>query len=117
MSDEKWEELKFKIKDSFGFIEDNKEEDIFTDDVGHEFKGEKETLLFKNPTGKFMVERTKRPIILEKKAHYHKGAGGTARMEFIVSEDETTTSLRAFLYEESNEEWKELDLKPGGFSF
>lgn len=117
MNDEKWIEIKERIKESFGLEEEKKEDDFFYDDLENQFRGEKETIIFTNPSGRFKIERLKRPMILEKKPHYHKGAGGTAKMEFTVSEEKIISTINAFLFDQKEEEWNEIDLRGGNISF
>ena len=61
------------------------------DDVGNEIKGEKESLVFNGPAGKMMVIHTKRPVIIDKKQHYHKTQAGKALTEYIASDTEFTS--------------------------
>lgn len=117
MNDEKWEDLIYKIEQKFGVEERGKEEDILEDDLGNVVQGEKEIIIFTNDLGKIKLERIKRPLIVDKKMHYHKGAGGTASVEFIVSDTEFTKTIKAYVFDESIDDWKQLDLPQENFKF
>ncbi|MCL5093957.1 MAG: hypothetical protein M1355_02405 [Patescibacteria group bacterium] len=117
MNNEKWQDTLDNISRSFGIEEKFTEEDNIEDDFGNQVKGVKEVVIFNNPIGKIRLERTKRPLIEDKKMHYHKGAGGVAKVEFIVSDTEFTYKLRAFVWDKDTDEWKELDTKAGPISF
>lgn len=117
MTDEKWDDLKENVREKFGILEERTEPDIMTDDIGQEIKGEKDIIVFKGPMGKMMVTRTKRPVILDKKSHYHKTQAGKALTEYIVSDTEFTSNVEAFTWDDLAGDWKELDLKGGTISF
>jgi len=117
MTDEKWQDLKDNIKEKFGILEENTEPDIMTDDLGNEIKGTKETVVFNGPAGKMMVAHIKRPVILDKKSHYHKTQAGKALTEYVVSDTELTSRVEAFTWDEIAQDWKEIDTRGESISF
>lgn len=117
MVDEKWHDLVSNIEEQFGIEERLEEEDNLEDDLGNVVKGKKEIVIFRNPLGKVKLERTVRPIITDKKMHYHKGTGGTAKVEFVVSESETSQKLKAFVFNEAENDWKELEVSGDNITF
>jgi hypothetical protein len=117
MTDDKWLDLKDSVKEKFEVLEERNEPDITTDDVGNEIKGEKDIIVFVGPAGKMMVTKTKRPVILDKKSHYHKTQAGKALTEYIVSETEFTNRVEAFTWDELAQDWKEIDTRGGSISF
>ncbi len=117
MTDEKWEDLKENIREKFKVLEEKTEPDIMTDDIGNEIKGEKDIIIFEGPAGKMKVTKTKRPVILDKKSHYHKTQAGKALIEYIVSDTEFTNKLEVFSWDELAQKWKEIDTRGGSISF
>lgn len=116
MSDDKWFDLIEQIEQKFEILERYTTEDDMTDDTGKTYKGTKETVIFEGLQGRIKLERVTHPFIIDKKMHYHKGSGGTANIEYTVSETEKTHKLLAYLYDTASDNWKELDI-PGEMKF
>lgn len=117
MTDDKWEDLKDSVREKFEVLEEKNELDIMTDDIGNEIKGEKDIIIFNSPMGKMMVTKTKRPVILDKKSHYHKTQAGKALTEYIVSDTEFTNKIEAFTWDDIAQDWKEIDTRGDKISF
>lgn len=117
MTDDKWLDLKESVRERFEILEEKTESDIMTDDIGKEIKGEKDILVFNGPAGKMMIQKIKRPVILDKKSHYHKAQAGKALTEYIVSDTEFTNRVEAFTWDEIAQDWKEIDTRGGSISF
>lgn len=117
MTEDKWYDLKENIREKFGILEEKNEPDIIEDDLGNQIKGEKETIVFNGPMGKMMLAKIKRPLIIDKKSHYHKTQAGKALTEFIVSDTESTIRVEAFTWNELTQDWEELDIKGDRISF
>lgn len=117
MTDEKWQDLKDSVREKFEVLEEKSEPDITTDDVGNEIKGEKDILIFNGPTGKMMVIKVKRPVILDKKSHYHKTQAGKALTEYIVSDTDFTNRVEAFTWDDIAQDWKEINTRGDSISF
>lgn len=110
MSDEKWKNLVYQIEERFGILEKYTLEDNLEDDLGNTFPGTREVVIFEGLQGKMKLERVNHPLILEKKMHYHKGTGGTAKTEFIVSDTEKTHRVFVFVWDKTINDWKKLEL-------
>ncbi len=110
MNEERWGEIVDLIEQKFGIIEHTKEEipigDDFEDDKARE---QIESIIFNGPLGKMKVQRITRPVILRKKAHYTKRVGQGAQVEITYSEDEFTHKLKAFKWDDSADEWVEIE--------
>lgn len=117
MNDEKWGNTISLIEEKFGVEERKTVPDNLEDNYGNVFEGTKETVIFKGPLGKIKLERIAHPLILDKKMHYHKGSGGTAEVEYQVSETEKTHRLIVFKQSPDTLEWEELDLPEGTMTF
>jgi hypothetical protein len=116
MTDDKWIDLKIKLKEKFGEVVETTLDDSGEDDMGHKIPAKIETLEFDSPLGHLKIARTTRPKIIDKKTHYHKGAGG-AQVEYILSEDEFSHKIEVTKLDETTGEWKPLDLPTESFSF
>ena len=100
MNDEKWGDLKIKLNDKFKDVKESKETEDREDDVGHNITSTIETLEFTSPLGELKIVRTSRPKIIDKKSHYHKGAG-VAKVEYILSEDEMHHEMKVYKKEDT----------------
>lgn len=116
MNDERWQDLKYKIETKFGGFDDSTEELFIEDDLGHKIPQKIETLEFKSDLGRLRIERVSHPKILDRKAHYHKGAGG-ADVEYVTSEDEFTYKINVYKQDEVTGAWQTLDLPAERLSF
>ena len=117
MTDEKWENLTSQISEKFGIEEKKSVENNISDDVGNEFAGTKDIIIFDGMQGKMKLERINHPLIENKKMHYHKGTGGTAEVEYEVSETEQTHKVTAYIWDDSIDDWEEMQLPSGTMSF
>jgi hypothetical protein len=115
MNDDKWLDLKVKLREKFGDVEETVEKESGEDDMGQSVPTTTETLQFDSPLGRLKMIRTTRPKILDKKTHYHKGAGG-AQVEFILSDDEMTHKLEVFKLDEVTGDFLPLDIPADNFS-
>ncbi len=111
MNDEKWEDLIFNIDQKFG-IENQKTEDLQIEDgLGKkEKKGKKEIVIFNSGIGKMKLERTTKPLILEKKVHYKKTKAQSGQVEYIFSDTEKTHKVTAYRWNDQEGDWEEIDL-------
>jgi len=115
MNDERWGELKEKLSSRFGEITENRHEEEHEDDVGHTATTRFETIEFDSELGHLKIERVTRPKIIDKVAHYHKGAG-VAKVEYIVSDTEKSYKLNVYKKDEAGN-WQPLDLPAERLSF
>lgn len=117
MNDDQWEDLKENIRGKGIEINEKTEDAATFDDLENKIPGKKEILEFKTEIGKIKIERTSRPKILDKKAHYHKGAGGQAKLEYVLSPDEMSHKVDAFKWDEDLSEWSPLNIPTERLSF
>lgn len=110
MNDEKWGDVVQLIEQKFGIIERKKEEFPLGDDFEEEkAKEEVESIVFNGPLGKMMVQRTTRPIVIDKKSHYTKRMGQGAQVEYTYSEDKFSHKLKAFKWDDIANDWVEME--------
>lgn len=115
MNDEKWIDLKGTIKEKAIEFKEYKEDISREDDLGHRVPTTKEALEFEVEAGTFKLERTTRPVILDKKTHYHKGAGG-ADIEYVLSNDEFTHKISVYKKDDYGD-WQLVDIPTERLSF
>ncbi len=117
MNDEKWYELKEKAKEKFDDFSEFQEAETREDDTGQEITTIIEKMEFTSPLGKLRIERATRPKIIDKKTHYHKGAGGSkADIEYVLSDEEKVHKITIYRRNEMNE-WEEMNLPAERINF
>lgn len=115
MKQEKWEEIKGKIKDQFEVIEEKKEPLMIRVGLEDSQKaGDKDIIIFQSPIGKVKLEYLIKPVILDKKEHFSKRAGTSARTEYELSETEFVRRMEAYKWNEADQDWQSID--KGSFS-
>lgn len=115
MNDEKWYDLKEKVKEKFSDYQQSVLDTSREDDTGSQIPETTERLEFTSPLGEMRLERITHPKIIDKKAHYHKGSGG-AKVEFILSPDEVTHKLNIYKKDETGE-WRPLEVPAENLNF
>lgn len=109
MTPEKWDEIKTNIERQFG-IEDEGVEDLIVETAdGPVQQGEAEFVVFQSPLGKTKLQLQEKPKLIDKKYHYSHQAGQAAQVEYEFSEDELVYSLKAYKWDDLDDEWKEID--------
>ncbi|MCL4419419.1 hypothetical protein M1146_04935 [Patescibacteria group bacterium] len=117
MNDERWEDVKESIQKKFKVSSEKVEPEVMTDDIGNTVEGSKESIIFETPNGEMKLSRVKRPMIVDKKAHYHKAKGGDALMEYVTSDTETTSKITLYRYNKLTDEWVEVKVDGESLSF
>jgi len=108
MTEEKWQDVKYNIKDKFGILEEKTEAiELYADSDQPQKIGDKEIVIFESDAGKFKLEYIVKPVILDKKVHYSRRIGTSSNTEFILSETEFTRRMDAFIFRDG--EWNKLD--------
>lgn len=111
MQDDKWEALKEELKRKFA-VEDEHIEDLTVSTTdGEVISGKAEVLIFESPIGKIKLVRESRPVVLGKKEFYSHQQGRAARVEYQFSDTEFSYKIRAFKFDDYNDDWKEIDAK------
>ncbi|MFA5029586.1 MAG: hypothetical protein WC518_02415 [Patescibacteria group bacterium] len=105
MSPEKWQQIKGQVQDLF------KDAEILEAKLAEPEMGNKETLLFTGPLGKMKIEYITRPVILDKKTIGSRRIGSDTTVEYIYSNDEFSHTLKAYKWDEAQDDWLEIDLK------
>ncbi|HYC80002.1 MAG TPA: hypothetical protein VEC17_03160 [Candidatus Binatia bacterium] len=105
----KWEQLKESLKQKFE-IEDEGTEDLTMDTQdGEVVKGSANFVVMQTPVGKVKLSFEKKPLVLEKKEHFSHRAGQAARVEYVFSDKEFTYKLKAYKWNDIDEDWDEID--------
>jgi len=103
MTPEKWQNIKGNIKDNFS-VEDEGATHL-EDDGGIDI----EYIVFKGPLGKMRLEFVSQPVVLDKKTTYSRRIGSETKVDYVYSEQERSTALHAYKWDENQEDWLEID--------
>ncbi len=106
---DRWEQIKENIKSNFEVIDEGTEDLIVTTADGEVKNGTAEFLVAKTPMGQIKLVFESRPVVLGKKEFYSHQQGKAARVEYEYSDTEQSHKLKAYKWDDYNEEWKEID--------
>lgn len=107
MQDEKWNEIIGRIKDDFT-VEEHTTEDL---DPG---PGSVETIIFEGPTGRMKLERTTKPVVLDKKTIGSRRIGSDTTVEYVYSDSEFSKTFKAYQWNDAQNDWVVME---GGGAF
>lgn len=105
MLKEKWQEILGHIKDNFEVSEHDHE---YIDDEGGI---DIEFVVFTGPLGRMRLEFIEKPVILDKKTTYSKRIGSETKIDYVYSENEKSTQMNAYKWDEAEENWVEIEAK------
>ncbi|MCX5800593.1 MAG: hypothetical protein NTX17_04330 [Candidatus Eisenbacteria bacterium] len=103
MDDERWEELVNRIELKLKVSEKKSV-------TGSDGKTKIETVIFSGPEGKMKLERTSKPLVLDKKTHYSKRIGSAHSTEYVYSPTEKVQRVQLFKWSETEQDWEEIRL-------
>jgi hypothetical protein len=109
MDTDRWDEIKENIKNKFEILDEGTEDLIVTTGEGEIKNGNAEFLIAQTPIGKVKLVFESRPVVTDKKFIYSHRAGQAARTEYEFSDTETTHKVRAYKWDDDNDDWKEID--------
>ena len=102
MNQERWENLIDDIKDKFE-VEEHDSKHL--DEMGGT---DIEFIVFKSPLGKVKLEYIVKPVVLDKKTNYSQRIGSETSVEYVYSENEKTSRLVAYKWDETENDWVEI---------
>ncbi|MDP3964213.1 MAG: hypothetical protein Q8Q20_00955 [bacterium] len=102
MTEERWEEIKGRIKDGFTILDERKEE--FSDEPGTI-----ETIEFDGPIGRMKLEYIVRPVVLSEKGFGSKRIGSDKSIQRQYSDSEFVRTLKAFTFNSGYDSWVEVE--------
>ena len=109
MDNDKWEALKEELNRKFK-VEDEHFEDLTMNTAeGTVIQGKVEVLIFESPIGKIKLTRETKPVVLDKKIIYSHQQGKSGRAEYTFSETEFSHKIKAYKWDDDNDEWKQID--------
>ena len=103
MHQRKWEALLDKVEKMFGFLEHEIEE-------YPERRMTVETAIFDGASGRIKLERTVKPLVVDKKTTYSKRIGGEVSIEYVLSDDEFVDTVRFYRWDRLSREWEQIDM-------
>lgn len=114
MDIDRWEGLKEELRRKFKVLEEKTEDLLVETNDGLIKNGTAEVLVFESPLGRMKLSMEKRPVVLDKKFIYSHRAGQAARTEYTFSDSEFSYTMKAYKWDDGEEEWDEIDA--GNFS-
>jgi len=102
MREEKWQDILGMIEEKYKLLNFKKEK------IPEIKGGLKEIVEFETPKGRFRLERITRPKVIDKKTIYSKRIGGEVKVEYLYSQEEKTSQLKAFYWDDQKKEWFEI---------
>ena len=109
MIDEKWDALKEELKRKFQ-VEDEHFEDLIVQTAdGPIVSGKIEVIIFPTPLGKIKLTRESKPVVVDKREIYSHQQGKSARTEYTFSDTEFSHKIKAYKWDDYNDDWKEMD--------
>lgn len=109
MDIDRWEQLKEELKRKFKVVEQATEDLTVATQDGEVVSGHADVLVLQTPLGKTKLAFEARPVVLEKKEHYSHQQGKSARTEYVFSDTEKSYKLKAYKWNDYDEEWEEID--------
>lgn len=109
MDTDRWEQIKENIKSKFPILEEGIEDLTVTTANGEIKSGKAEFLVAETPLGKIKLSYESRPIVLDKKTIYSHRSGQAARTEYEFSDSEFSHKIKAYTWNDDEDEWKEID--------
>lgn len=103
MNKERWQDLKFDLKEKYKPVEETSFE-LPAEDGG----GMVEELIMATPMGRMKLEFTERPLVVDKKVTTSRRIGANAKVDYVYSDTEKSCKLRVFKWEEINGDWEEI---------
>jgi len=103
MDDERWEELVNRVELKLKVSEKKSQ-------TAPDGRTKIEFVVFAGPEGKMKLQRTTRPLVLEKKMHYSKRIGSAPAAEYVYSPTEKVQRVQLFKWSEKDQDWEEIRL-------
>ena len=102
MNDERWYSLLDDLKEKLKFENEGEQPGPAGATI--------EWVTFQGPMGKMKLERTSRPVVIDRKMHYSKSASGNVEEELVLSETEKTYRVALYAWNEAGG-WREVDFR------
>ncbi|MEO8065406.1 MAG: hypothetical protein ABI643_00940 [Candidatus Doudnabacteria bacterium] len=109
MNNDRWEALKEELHRKFKVEDEHFEDLIMETSDGPVVTGKIEVLILPTPIGKIKLTRESKPVVLDKKEFYSHQQGKAARVEYKFSDTEFSHKIKAYKWDDYNDDWKEID--------
>ncbi len=104
-----WLQHKENIRSKFKIEEEGTEDITMETQDGMVKQGTAEFIVAITPIGKIKLAFEKRPVVLDKKFIYSHRGGQAGRTEYEFSDKEFSFKLKAYKWDDTEDEWKEID--------
>ena len=112
MTDERWQNFIGQIKDKFGVVEER------TQDLPAEAgPGTVEIIEFQGPLGRMKLERTTKPLVVDRKTIGSRRIGSATTVEYVYSQTEKVHKFNAYRFDEAGDNWVEMKMDKGEMAF
>jgi hypothetical protein len=109
MTPDRWEEIKNSVKKQFSVEEEGVEDLQAATGEGMVKSGTAEFVVFESPLGRTKLQFQTKPKLEEKKYLYSHRQGDAAQVEYKFSEHEVVHQLKAYKYDDLEDDWEEID--------
>ena len=114
MDVDRWEQIRENIRSKFKVLEEGTEDLTVATGEGEVKNGKAEFLIAETPLGKIKLAFESHPVVLDKKFIFSHRAGQAARTEYEFSNTEFSHKIKAYKWDDDNDEWKEIDASQMG---
>lgn len=111
MNDQRWQDIIGMVKDKFE-VKDYRLEDLSEE----EGPGTVEVIEFISPLGLVKLERTTKPLVIDKKTIGSRRIGSSTTVNYIYSDTEKTHKFKAYQFNVATGDWKEMAINPEAFA-
>jgi hypothetical protein len=103
MDDERWHDLVDRIELKLKVLEK-------TTETAEDGVTQIESVAFQGPEGKMKLQRSSKPLVVDKKVQYSKRIGSHRTVEYVYSPTEKVHRVRLFKWSDADNDWEEVRL-------
>lgn len=103
MDDEKWHDLVDRIELRLKVFEKKTE-------TAEEGRAQIESVVFQGPEGKMKLQRSSKPLVIDKKVQYSRRIGSHRSVEYVYSPTEKVHRVQLFKWSDVDNDWEEVRL-------
>ena len=115
MSEVMWDKIIDQLELKLGDIDIEDLEETREDDTGQKIVAKIKRVEAEISGRKIRIEKVTTPLILDRKTHYSHSSANRTMVEYVVSDSEFTTKVRAYMWDDVTANWQEINLNQGFF--
>ena len=105
MAPERWKDILGNVKDNFKVEDEGSFHDEEEGGVDVEF------IVFAGPLGRMRLEYLVKPAVIDKKVSFSNRIGSKSEVKYIYSDTEKVQKMKAYKWDDNDEEWVEMEAK------